>query len=218
MKIKSDKKKHWNKFYKKFNTQPESNFSRFSILWLKKNTHKIYNKFLIDIGCGNSRDTKYFKNKKMIVTGLDQSNTAINYNKKNYPEINFYKKNICEKKFNLNNKKFDYIYARFFIHAISSSEESQFLFNCIKISKKNSIFLFEFRTTEDQLMKKGIKIKGTERFYGHYRRFIDVKKFIKKIEIYGFKILYISQSNKYANFKKEKPHICRIIIKKKLDK
>ena len=63
-------------------------------------------------------------------------------------------------------------------------------------------------------MKKGIKIKGTERFYGHYRRFIDVKKFIKKIEIYGFKILYISQSNKYANFKKEQPHICRIIFKK----
>ena len=46
MKIKSDKKKDWNKFYKKFNTQPESNFSRFSILWLKKNNHKIHKKFL----------------------------------------------------------------------------------------------------------------------------------------------------------------------------
>ena len=58
-------------------------------------------------------------------------------------------------------------------------------------------------------------MRDNERFFGHYRRFIDVKQFSKKIEFYGFKILYISQGKNYANFKKEQPHICRIILKKK---
>ena len=80
MKIKINKKQYWNKFYKKFNTQPENNFSRFLILCLKKSNHNVHNKFLIDISCCNSRDLKYFNNKKMIVTRLDQSNIAINYN------------------------------------------------------------------------------------------------------------------------------------------
>ena len=75
--------------------------------------------------------------------------------------------------------------------------------------------MFEFRTTLDPLMKKGIKMKGNERFFGHYRRFIDIEQFLKKTKLQGFKMLYISQGKNYANFKKEQPHICRIIFKKK---
>ena len=172
-------------------------------------------KTLIDIGCGNSRDAKYFKSKNIEVTGIDQSSIAIKLNKENYKNIDYFKRKICRKKFNFNKKKFDFLYARFFIHAISLKDESQFLINCKKISKKDSIFLFEFRTTKDPLMKKGIKLKGNERFYGHYRRFININQFVKKTEIYGFEILYISQGKNYAKFNKEQPHICRMILKKK---
>jgi len=215
MQIKSEKKKHWNKFYKTFALNSESNFSRFIIKWFKKNKYKTVDKTLIDIGCGNSRDAKYFKSKNIAVTGIDQSSIVIELNKKNHEHIDYYKKDICRKKFELNRKKFDYLYARFFIHAISLRDESQFLNNCKKISKKDSIFLFEFRTTHDPLINKGTKLKGNERFYGHYRRFVDINQFIKKIEIYGFKILYISQGKNYAKFNKEQPHICRIILKRK---
>ena len=47
------------------------------------------------------------------------------------------------------------IYIRFFIHAISESKKLNFRYkNCKKIAKKKSIFLFEFRTTLDPLIKK----------------------------------------------------------------
>ena len=154
MQIKSDKKSHWNKFYKKFKLQSESSFSKFVIRWLQNNQFEIRGKNLIDIGCGNSRDTKYFKKKKLDVVGIDQSFTAIELNKKNYPNIEFYNKNICRKNFNLKNKKFNYLYARFFLHAISSTEETILLKNCEKISKKNSILIFEFRNIQDSLMNK----------------------------------------------------------------
>jgi hypothetical protein len=44
-------------------------------------------------------------------------------------------------------------------------------------NKKTIIFL-EFRTIKDPLMKKGLKISRNERFFTHYRRFINTR-FIK---------------------------------------
>ena len=119
MQIKSDKKLHWDKFYKKFNLQSESIFSRFVIRWLQNNKFATKGKNLIDIGCGNSRDSVYFEKKKLQVTGIDQSSTAIKLNKQKFKNIDYFTKNICVKKLKLNLKKFDYLYARFFIHAIS---------------------------------------------------------------------------------------------------
>ena len=84
MQINSDKKLHWNNFYKKFDLLSENSFSRFIIKWLKNNQFRITGKTLIDIGCGNSRDTKYFKKKKMDVMGIDQSFTAIKLNNRNF--------------------------------------------------------------------------------------------------------------------------------------
>ena len=213
-KIIKKKKDHWNTFYKKMIIISESSFSRFVIRWLKLRKFNIIERNLVDIGCGNSRDSVYFTKKRLKVTGIDQSFTAIKFNKKKFQNVDYFKKDICAKNFNLNLKKFDYLYARFFIHAISEKHETQFLLNCKKISKKNSLFLFEFRTTLDSLMQKGTKLKGNERFFGHYRRFIDIDQFLKKIKLHGFKMLYISQGKNYANFKKEQPHICRIIFKK----
>ena len=89
MQIKSDKKKHWNKFYKTFVISSESNFSKFIIKWFKKNKYKIVDKTLIDIGCGNARDTRYFKTKNIKVTGIDQSSIAIKLNN----DKKLYKKN-----------------------------------------------------------------------------------------------------------------------------
>lgn len=213
-KIIKKKKDHWNTFYKKIIINSESSFARFVIRWLKLKKLNINDRNLVDIGCGNSRDTSYFKKKRLKVIGVDQSFTAIKLNKKKFKYIDYFIKDICAKNFNLNSKKFDYLYARFFVHAISDKHETQFLKNCKKISKKNSLFFFEFRTTLDPLMKKGIKMKGNERFFGHYRRFIDIEQFLKKTKSQGFKMLYISQGKNYANFKKEQPHICRIILKK----
>ena len=48
---------------------------------VQKNKYTIADKTLINIGCGNARDTKYFKTKNIKVTGIDQSSIAIKLNK-----------------------------------------------------------------------------------------------------------------------------------------
>ena len=134
------KKDHWNNFYKKTKINSESSFSRFVIRWLKLKKLNIIGSNVADIGCGNSRDSAYFKKIGINVTGIDQSITAIKLNKKKFPLIEYFIKDICSKNFNLKSKKFDYLYARFFIHAISDKQETEILKNCKKIAKKNSLF------------------------------------------------------------------------------
>ena len=82
--------------------------------------------------------------------------------------------------------------------------------------KKNSLVFLEFRTIKDPLSKKGKKISYNETFSDHYRRFIDVSELSQTLKKIKLKITYKSTSYNFAKFGNEKPHICRLILKKKL--
>ena len=197
---------HWNKFYKTFNLKEETPFARFVI---KKIIPK---KKFLDIGCGNGRDTIFFKKKKLKVLGLDNSKVVIKMNKLKDKKI-FKYFNFCNKKISLN--KFDYIYARFFLHAINEKDEYNFFKNCKRISKQKTLIFLEFRTTKDNMFKKGKHISKYERFYGHYRRFIDIAEFKKKLKKFDFKLIYFKVGIKLAIFNNDNPYICRAIIQNK---
>ena len=200
---------YWNKFYKNFSLEEETSFANFIAKKIQPN------KKLLDIGCGNGRDTIFFKKKNLKAVGLDNSKTAINKNKLKNKKI-FKYLDFCKKKISLD--KFDYIYARFFLHTINENQEYNFFRNCKKISKKKSLIFLEFRTTKDTLIKKGKRISKKERIYGHYRRFIDVIELKAKLKKLNFKIMYFKVSIKFAPFKNEKPNICRIIIQNSFKK
>ena len=195
---------HWDKFYKVGHLLKPSSFSKFVLQYTKKN------KTLIDVGCGNGRDTLFFIKNKIRASGADNSKVAISSNQE-ISQKSFFKINICQNKINIK-KKFDYIYARFFIHAINLNDEKKLFKNLRTISKKNSLIFLEFRTTSDPLMNKGKKISKYERIYGHYRRFIDVKKFKERLMKNKFIIKSCKESSSFAKFDKEKPSVCRMIL------
>jgi ubiquinone/menaquinone biosynthesis C-methylase UbiE len=81
---------YWDNFYKKFNLTKPSLFARFALKKLKKNSS------LLEVGCGNGRDTFFFLKNKIRCTAYDISKTAINKNRKIYNKV-FYTRNICKK-------------------------------------------------------------------------------------------------------------------------
>jgi len=212
-KILFNNKKFWNKFYKKKSLiiQP-SNFSKF----IKKNFVKKKNiKNILEIGCGNGRDTFYFSKYVKKIVSIDSSKQAIIKNKNDEKirnNIIFLKKNILYR-FNILSKNFDLIYARFFLHTINSREEDIFLYILKKLSNKKTIIALEFRTTKDKLFNKGKKISKNESITDHYRRFVEVNEFKNKLKNLNFKIIYFKQSINLSNFKKDNPHLCRIVFK-----
>ena len=205
--------KFWNFYYKNSFNDKNSSFSKWAL-------SKINNKNdIIDIGCGNGRDSfffsKYFKN----VYGADKSKVAINKNitktKDNFfKNVIFHQKDFSKKKF-YSKKKFSNIYARFFLHALNYKEEFFFLSNLKKISKKNSLFFLEFRTIKDPMMRYGQKISKYERVHGHYRRFINTDDFIQTLKNFNFEIMQTTSSNKFSVYRGQKPHLARILFKRK---
>jgi ubiquinone/menaquinone biosynthesis C-methylase UbiE len=199
---------YWNSFYKKFNLKKPSSFARFVFKRLKTNS------LLLEVGCGNGRDTFYFLRNNIRCIAYDISKVAIKNNAKLLKKV-FYVKNICKKNNKLKKNYFDCIYARFFLHAINETEQKFFFLNSKNILKKNGILYLEFRTIKDNLFKKGKIISQYERITDHYRRFIDPYELIEDLKKnYSFKIIYSKSSTKFAIFNKQKPHVCRLILKK----
>lgn len=204
---------YWDKFYqKKFNLSKPSSFAKFIFKYLKKN------KKLIDIGCGNGRDSFFFNKKNLNVCGIEKSEKAIlNNNKiisqKNIRNINFKNFDINSDKFYKINK-FDYVYSRFFIHAIPKKTEIKLFKNIKKICKKNCLIFLEFRTIKDPLYKKGKKLSKFERYTDHYRRFIDFDNFTKNLEKNkNFVVIYKIEKKGLAKYKNDNPVVGRVILK-----
>ena len=205
-------KNYWNSYYKlRENNINPSNFALFvSKKFIKKDT------FILDVGSGDGRDSFYLRKKAKQVLGVDLSNVVIKKNQLKSKRLNLNNikfKNISSNHlYKIQNKKINFIYARFFIHAINETSEDIFLKNLRKNFKSNTLIALEFRTIKDVLMKKGKKLSKYERLTDHYRRFIDPKKFEKKLQKLNFKILYKKLGINLSKSPNDNPHLCRIIF------
>lgn len=213
---KNDQRNYWNSFYLKKKKDKPSNFAKF----IKKKFIKKKNN-LIDLGCGDGRDTFYLYSSNIKTLGIDRSEIIINKNNNlvkigKFHNLYFKSLNVFSKKIKMIGK-FDYIYSRFFLHTISEKQQKKFFINVIpKISKKNSLCFFEFRTIKDDLYKLGIKKSKYERITDHYRRFINLKEFINLNYINeNFKIIYLIERKNLSKYKKDNPVVCRLILKRK---
>jgi tellurite methyltransferase len=197
---------YWNKFYAKNKQMKESSFARFI-----KRKIKNYSGKLIDIGCGNGRDSLFFSRNGQAVLGVDISKKAIANNSKiSNNNLKFLRLDIAKTSFN---RKFDYIYCRFFLHAIDHKDQQR-LFNFIKkIKKKNTYCFFEFRNHNDKIFKKKTHNDFVEFEKGHYRRIINPLNLVEELKKnFDIKILYLKSSKNLSIIKKDNPNLTRIIF------
>jgi ubiquinone/menaquinone biosynthesis C-methylase UbiE len=207
-------KKYWNDYYNsKEHIINPSSFAQFiARKFIKKDS------YVLEVGAGDGRDTFYLRKKAKYILGVDLSSIVIKKNKLKsklfgYKNISF--KNLSSSHVHkIKNKNINFIYARFFIHSINENSENIFLKILSKKFNHNTLIALEFRTIKDVLMKKGKRISKYERLTDHYRRFIDPKKFEKKLQNLKFKILYKKFGIDLSKTPNDNPHLCRIIFTK----
>ncbi len=172
-------------------------------------------KTLLELGCGNGRDSVYFS-EKVDVTAIDASDKAISDLNKKYQDrsgIRFLCDDfVCAAA--LFQRQYDYCYSRFTLHAISEEQELSVISNVRHALKDSGLFFIEVRSINDELYGKG-KPAGKNAFIynGHYRRFIVLEELKNHLVQNGFRITYAEEAKGFAPFGDSDPPIIRIVAK-----
>ncbi len=210
---------YWNKYYleNRNGIEPVSNPSLFAEDMFKK--YMQTGKDIIELGCGNGRDSLFFTEKGLNVTGIDASQVAI----KKLKEIS-HKGNcifICDdfvSAESLYQIQYDYCYSRFTLHAINEYQESLILKKAYDMLKVGGCLFIEARSVHDGKYGLGQKVeKNAYILDGHYRRFIDLEELTKKIMSLGFIILEQKESDQFAPHRGEHAVCIRVVCRKEKD-
>jgi len=177
------------------------------------------NSLVIDMGCGNGRDSRYL-NLFNDVVGVDQSDEAIEFCRTqrrsiaettktlDFRVLPIEDENICQifkTEYIKSEKENVFVYARFFLHAIDKTQYERFwdFAQCLNRDYSVSVGV-EFRTNEDE--------KNFKQFPDHFRRYLDPSAVVADAELRGFKVREIHQGYGLAKYKNEDPHLARIIF------
>lgn len=201
-------KSYWEQYYKK-NPNPvePSTFARFTSGFLHPGNS------LIELGCGNGRDSVFFAQNNLNVTAIDQVESEMDYLNHKYSLYNLdFKADDFTRL--TSDKSYDYVYSRFTLHSINEEAEARVLKWIGSNLKDQGYFFLEVRSINDPMFQKGEKISDNENVTTHYRRYLNLEDTINKIENCGLKIIYQLESQGLAAYKDDDPMLIRIVAQK----
>jgi tellurite methyltransferase len=201
---------YWNKFYKNNNEISElkqSAFCEFVIEYLEKNNLLNKHKSIIDLGCGNGRDLKFF-NKYLETYGIDNSEEIIS--KLKNEGYNVFNDNLSLHNF----KKYDFFYSRFSMHALHITDIVTLIKNLKLSYNKNSLLFIETRSikgTSNENLDYYITNFKSPIGESHNRTLLNINYLKKLLTDNNFKLLLCLDENNLAIYKEENPYVIRII-------
>lgn len=207
---------YWNRYYKKNIGENESLLepSLFARTMFQKYMDE--GKDLIELGCGNGRDSLWFAKNGINVIGIDASKVAIKklQDKVALDNCTFVCDDFVDAE-SIYQIQFDYCYSRFTLHAINEQQETQIMTKAYDMLKEKGYFFIEARSIRDG--KYGVGQEVEKNAYicdGHYRRFIDPVELVSKLESIGFAILEQEESDKFAPQKGDNAVCVRVVAQK----
>ena len=171
----------WKAFDKTKVTKEHSMFAEFCLPYMKKGEK------LLDVCCGNFRDTYFFADKGMIMDAFDHEDFNLEDKKLNFDLI----------------EKFDHVYCRFILHVIPEHLEDYVLINAHNVLKEGGLFYIEARSN-----------KGEVPVNNHYRRLIDIDELRNKLIRLNFEIVFETETNGLSVYNNEDPILIRFIVRK----
>ncbi len=168
---------YFEKLYEENSFKTPSSFAKFCVSKIKGK--------MIELGCGDGRDLKYFKKKGIHCSGIDLAFNNIDVN----TIVSNPNANRCP----------EYVYTRFFWHSINRATQLRVL------DWITGTLFIEARTTED---------KPIDLFGKHKRYLVNVSRLVRDLKDNGFDIIYLTEGRNLSKFKGEDPHIVRVIAKK----
>lgn len=185
---------YWNNFYKTLKAPSNpSSFAKYASTLLDKKQS------ILDVGCGNGRDTYYFEQQGYTSTGFDLINIQ------NFLGSSFIQGDVEE-----SIPYSDVYYCRFFIHTLQENVLDRFL-NNIRSTSPNCTLLIETRSTkgitDNNKAETNFKSPIGEK---HFRMLYSMKYLYDKLD-QNFYVSYIHESNDFSIYKSESPYLIRVV-------
>jgi len=209
---------YWNDYYA---SRPSvlgapSNFAKSVVSYLasRGGQKSLDGKHILELGCGNGRDSRYFLEHGCFVTGVDASEVAIRSLRKETAREkraaficdDFVKSQIifqCQ---------YDYVYSRFTLHAIDAAQQRELLQNLRVALKPGGLLFIEARTIQDDLYGKGECVEPDAFLYdGHFRRFLRSEKLKGDVEASGFRVLSLREGRGFSRTQASDPVLLRMV-------
>ena len=198
-----------------------SSFAKFCLPLIKDNS------VLLELGCGNGRDTLFFAKKNIFVYASDISIVAIENIKKHaldndIQNIELINEDYTDLNISHFKKVVNIIYSRFSIHTIHSDKIRKICKWSYNALSDEGLFMIEARSTNDPLFTsgKGTLIDKNTFMYeeGHIRNFVEREQLISYLVQEGFKLLVNTESNNLSIYEGDNPVLLRVIAKKESSK
>jgi len=204
-------KGYWDSYYtNKLAPSHASGFAQFALTYMEPG------RTLIDLGCGNGRDSIFFAQNGINVTAVDMSESGVEDVRRGSGDLpltavqdDFVKSKV------LFGTGYDYCYSRWTIHAIDDSQQSELLENVWAALKDGGLFFIETRTTGDDIFGIGEKAGPLAYIHeNHYRRFIEPDDLARQLKDQGYELLYFEESRGFSKTEDSDPVLLRVVAKK----
>ncbi len=120
---------------------------------------------MIDLGCGDGRDTEYLREKGVDVVGIDISSSMIDLAREKYPECAFFRSDIRDTIFP--EDTFTGAWASTTLSNLPKKELSKAEKEIYRIVEPGGIIGFSFKVGEKEGFEESV-IEGHERYYSYY--------------------------------------------------
>jgi SAM-dependent methyltransferase len=187
--MKIDQKELWQNKWKNITQHlPATYFARRSFSLMKSQRPRT----LLDLGCGDGKDSLYFARKGIRVTAIDFSARAIEKLTHRATGMKVHPKVMDIRNLKLI-RKFDVIYANLSLHYFDDKTTTRIFNDIHKLLPKRGLFFVRCKSINDPLYGRGKKLGKDFFILNNHKRHFFSQEYLKK-KLAKFKILKIRRS------------------------
>jgi SAM-dependent methyltransferase len=182
---------------------------------------------VVEFGCGNGRDARWFLGQGYTYTGVDACSAAVDRCESGVKRAGGGAKAAARAPCTFHTGDFadpgllgaesataDVVYSRFTLHSVTDEQETRAVANAFRLLKPGGRFMLEARSTRDPRCGVGACVAPNAYVDTHYRRFLELGATVAKCEAAGFDVGVACEEVRAANFLGDKAVVVRIIAVK----